>query len=552
MAHDRKRCAVYTRKSSEEGLDQDFNSLDAQREACAAYISSQRHEGWELVDQIYDDGGYSGGTLERPALKRLMQDVEVGLVDIIVVYKVDRLTRALADFAKIVEMLDGQDASFVSVTQQFNTTTSTGRLTLNVLLSFAQFEREVTGERIRDKIAASKKKGMWMGGYVPLGFDVADRKLVVNSAEAEIVRQIFDLYLEHRNVRLVEARAAELGLRTKRRINISGEACGGRPLSRGHIYRLLSNPVYVGEISHKGQVYAGEHDPIVDRPTWEKVRAALSENAVARSGGEYAREPSLLTGIVFDDQGRRFTPSHAVKRGQRYRYYVQQRDDGRPQRLSASELESAVTGGLVSVLKDQRRLADLLEKADALPGRYESCFQSGRELADQLASVSHSRIKSVLSDLVERVVVGETELTISVRLTTLMSEPTLTLAVDINIPIEMKRRGIEMKMVLDDRKASGAPDASLVRLVVQARDWWERLLSGEVATAADIARSEGLTRSHVTRVIRLAFLAPDIVQAILDGNAPPDLTAERLLKRTDLPLDWVDQRQLLGCESVVS
>lgn len=552
MAHDRKRCAVYTRKSSEEGLDQDFNSLDAQREACAAYVSSQRHEGWELVDQIYDDGGYSGGTLERPALKRLMQDVEAGLVDTIVVYKVDRLTRALADFAKIVEMLDGQDASFVSVTQQFNTTTSMGRLTLNVLLSFAQFEREVTGERIRDKIAASKKKGMWMGGYVPLGYDVIDRKLVVNSAEAETVRQIFGLYLEHRNVRLVEARAAELRLRTKRRINKSGEATGGRPLSRGHIYRLLSNPVYAGEISHKGQVYAGDHDPIVDQPTWERVRAALSDNAVARSAGDHAREPSLLTGLVFDDQGRRFTPSHAVKRGQRYRYYVQQLDDGRPQRLSASELEVAVTGGLVSVLKDKRRLSAVLEKAGVLPGRYEGCFQSGRELEGQLACVSHSKIKSVLSDLVERVAVGETELSISLRLATLVDGQSPTSTIDINVPIKMKRRGIEMKMVLGDQKASGVPDPSLVRLVVQARDWWGRLLAGEVATAAEIARSEGLTRSHVSRVIRLAFLAPDIVQAILDGNSPPDLTAERLLKRTDLPLDWVKQRQLLGCETVVS
>tara|TARA_R110002110_G_scaffold85816_4_gene223932 strand:- start:276127 stop:277149 length:1023 start_codon:yes stop_codon:yes gene_type:complete len=304
--------------------------------------------------------------------------------------------------------------------------------------------------------------------------------------------------------------------------------------------RKMGRELMAGAVAHQIQ------------PTWERVRAALSDNAVARSTGEHAREPSLLTGLVFDDQGCRFTPTHAVERGQRYRYYVQQLDDDRPQRLSASELEGAVTGGLVSVLKDRRRLSGVLEKAGVLPGRYESCFQSADELVDQLAGVSHSKIKSVLSHLIECVVVGETELTISVRLTTLMSEPTPTSAVDINVPIEMKRRGIEMKMVLGDQKASGVPDPSLVRLVVQARDWWERLLAGEVATAADIARSEGLTRSHVTRVIRLAFLAPDIVQAILDGNAPPDLTAERLLKRTDLPLDWIDQRQLLGCESVVS
>ncbi len=552
MPHERKRCAVYTRKSSEEGLDQDFNSLDAQVEACAAYISSQRHEGWELVDQSYDDGGYSGGTLERPGLKRLMEDIGAGLVDIIVVYKVDRLTRALSDFAKIVETLDGHDASFVSVTQQFNTTTSMGRLTLNMLLSFAQFEREVTGERIRDKIAASKKKGMWMGGYVPLGYDAVDRKLIVNAIEAKTVRQIFDLYLELRNVRLVAVRAAELGLRTRRRINKSGEASGGRPFSRGHIYRLLSNPVYVGEIRHKDQVYAGEHEAIVDQSTWERVRAALSDSAVLRSTREHAREPSLLTGLVFDDQGRRFTPSHAVKRGQRYRYYIQQLEDGRPQRLSASELESAVIDGLASVLKDQRRLSDILPHTGLTADRYDDCLRTGWQFADQLFGQSEFKIKRVLAQLVERVVINESKLVISVRLGALMDGGPLSLTVDLVFPIEMKRRGIEMKMVLGDRKNTGSPDPSLVRMVVQARDWWEQLLAGKVATAADIARGEGLTRSHVSRVLRLAFLAPDIVQSILEGAAPPDLTSERLLKRIDLPLDWAEQRQLLGCNSVVS
>jgi site-specific DNA recombinase len=275
----RKRCAIYTRKSSEEGLGQEFNSLAAQREACEAYIRSQRHEGWILARTRYDDGGFSGGTTERPGLQALLADIRAGGIDIVVVYKVDRLTRSLADFARLIEIFDARGVSFVSVTQQFNTTSSMGRLTLNVLLSFAQFEREVTGERIRDKIAASKKRGMWMGGNVPLGYDASERTLVINPAEAETVRRIFALYREFGCVRRVKEEADRLGLRTKHRTTANGTEHGDKPFLRGHIYQLLSNPIYIGQIAHRGDVYPGQHPGLIDAKTWNGVRDQLAANA---------------------------------------------------------------------------------------------------------------------------------------------------------------------------------------------------------------------------------------------------------------------------------
>src|SRR6476660_1886665 len=289
----RKRCAIYTRKSSEEGLEQEFNSLQAQCEACEAYIRSQRHEGWVLARTRYDDGGFSGGNIERPALQRLLADIQGGRIEIIVVYKVDRLTRSLADFARLVEIFDAQGVSFVSVTQQFNTTSSMGRLTLNVLLSFAQFEREVTGERIRDKIAASKKKGMWMGGIVPLGYDASERTLVVNAAEAETVRCIFALYRELGCVRRVKEEADRLGLRTKCRTAATGTERGGKPFSRGHLYTLLSNPIYTGHIAHKGELHPGQQAALIDDDSWSTVRDQLAANTSNHRRRAKAAEPSL-------------------------------------------------------------------------------------------------------------------------------------------------------------------------------------------------------------------------------------------------------------------
>src|SRR6516225_10137490 len=363
----RKRCAIYTRKSSEEGLEQEFNSLAAQREACEAYICSQRHEGWVMTRTHYDDGGFSGGNMERPALQRLLADIRSSRIDIVVVYKGDRLTRSLADFARLVEIFDGEGVSFVSVTQQFNTTSSMGRLTLNVLLSFAQFERDVTGERIRDKIAASKKKGMWMGGNVPLGYNASERTLVINPAEAETVRRIFALYRELGSVRRVKDEADRLGLHTKRTIRADGAERGGKPFTRGHIYAVLSNPIYIGQIAHKGELYPGQHPALIDAETWAAVRDRLAAKPSDHRRKATASEPSLLAGLLVDARGQRLTPTHAVKKGRRYRYYVSTaliseagQDHTQRWRLAAQEIEDCVISILVDALTSPARLLERL------------------------------------------------------------------------------------------------------------------------------------------------------------------------------------------------
>src|SRR5256714_5557134 len=315
------RCAIYTRKSSEEGLEQDFNSLHAQRESCDAYIKSQRREGWSPLPALYDDGGYSGRSTDRPALKRLLADIQSHLIDVVVVYKVDRLTRSLADFAEIVDIFDAAGVSFVSVTQQFNTTTSMGRLTLNVLLSFAQFEREVTGERIRDKIAASKQKGMWMGGWVPIGYDRKERTLTINETEALTVRTIFDLFLKLKNVQRVQTELVRQRLTTKRYPTTSGKVLGGLSFSRGHLYRILSNPLYIGEIVHKDLNHAGQHPAIVDQDTWDAVQALLNENRNDNRTKTNAKSQSLLAGLIYDQYGHRLVPAPTHQSSQRYRHY---------------------------------------------------------------------------------------------------------------------------------------------------------------------------------------------------------------------------------------
>ena len=343
------RAAIYTRVSTDESLGMEFNSLDAQLEACAAYITSQRHEGWQRVETRYDDGGYSGGSMKRPALERLLSDVKAGLIDVVVVYKIDRLTRSLADFSRIVDVLDAHNASFISITQAFSTTTSMGRLTLNVLLSFAQFEREVGAERVRDKIDSSKKKGMWMGGVVPLGYDVANRKLVSNQREAETVRLIFERYIALRSVTALQGEVANRGILSKRTVGKSGLARGGEPFTRGALYNLLGNVLYLGEIAHRGHRYPGQHEAIVEREVFEEAQSILAQNRGERRRGQGAREPSLLTGLLFDHAGHRLTPSHSSRGPRRFRYYVGPRSlDGakRQLRVPAGEMERIVLARL--------------------------------------------------------------------------------------------------------------------------------------------------------------------------------------------------------------
>ena len=343
------RCAVYTRKSTDEGLDKEFNTLDAQRDACEAYIASQRAEGWVLMRDRYDDGGFSGGTLERPALQRLLRDIQADLIDVIVVYKIDRLSRSLMDFAKLVEVMDAHGVTFVSVTQSFNTTTSMGRLTLNILLSFAQFEREVIGERIRDKVAASKARGMWMGGKVPPGYDVANRKLVVNEPEAAQVRRVFELFVETGS-----------GVETVRRLHAEGVTSkSGKLLDKGDVYKALNLRTYIGEVTHKGNIYRGEHQAIVPRDLWERAHSILQVSPRSRAAQNRQHAPALLKGLIYGVDGRALSPTHCVNKGRLYRYYVAQRvlkgdadgDDGLVRRVSAAEIEAAVVDQVRALLR---------------------------------------------------------------------------------------------------------------------------------------------------------------------------------------------------------
>lgn len=557
------RCAIYTRKSSEEGLDRDFNSLKAQREACEAYARSQKHEGWKVISKRYDDGGISGGTMERPALQELLGDVEEGRIEIVLVYKIDRLTRSLTDFAKIVQVFEAQNVSFVSVTQQFNTTTSMGRLTLNVLLSFAQFEREVTAERIRDKIAASKKKGMWMGGLPPLGYDVKDRGLVVNVKEAAAVAQLFNLYLEVRSVSKLHQHAQDLQLRTK--IRGQGPNRGGRPFSRGHLYRILSNPIYVGEVAHHGTRYPGLHKAIIDRPTWGAVQALLATQAPDRRGPTNSREPSLLTGLVFDETGDRLSPVHATKAGLRYRYYVSRRlanggdGDGRGWRLPARELESRLIASVCSLLRDRSRLVTKLGASGLHPNALRALLSAASELAALLESGPLNDRRRILQTMLHRVELASGELRLRLDLdktwkllsaqdNSLSDQQPAAGLLDLTISISLKRRGVEAKLVIGSDRAGNTPnrDENLIRLVAKAHDWFRELTTGKIASIDAIAMRERLDAGDVSRFLGLAFLAPDLVKAILEGQQPVELTAERLKRATPLPLAWSEQRKALG------
>lgn len=521
------RCAIYTRKSSEEGLEQDFNSLHAQREASEAYILSQKHEGWQLIKTEYDDGGYSGGTMNRPGLQRLMQDIEAGKVDVVVVYKVDRLSRSLHDFAKMVEVFDRHKVSFVSVTQQFNTTTSMGRLTLNVLLSFAQFEREVTGERIRDKIAASKKKGMWMGGHPPLGYDRVEKKLVVNEAEAEILRSIFTRYLELGSVRALREDLNNRGIYNKARVH-DGNLCPPAPLSRGGLYQLLSNPVYLGKIRHKDAIYDGEHAAIIDQELWDAVQQQLLVHGPERRRKMRITGRSLLIGKLFDASGEPLCPSHSLKEGRRYRYYISKSlardprtDKNHGWRIPAFEIEQRVIQAMRSTLGDQSKLALLLEAANVEPQYLMLYLHEAQTLAKRLdIEVDHF---DLIPPLLERVVLKPYCIQLMLKLVT-GTAPAAIITTD--LPMQIKRRGIEMRMVVGDCK--GKPDPNLLRAVARARLWFDELATGRVTTITQIARRENIDKGYVSRLLKLAFLPPMAVESIVAGTQPADWTVNRL------------------------
>jgi site-specific DNA recombinase len=521
------RCAIYTRVSTDQGLDQEFNSLDAQYEASSAYIKSQAHAGWTLIRSRYDDGGYSGGSTDRPNLQRLLDDVRSRKIDVIVVYKVDRLTRSLVDFAKLVELFDGHGVSFVSVTQQFNTTTSMGRLTLNVLLSFAQFEREVTSERIRDKIAASKRKGLWVGGPLPLGYELGDGKLLVVDEEAERVRSIFRRYLEVSGINELVRDLKVMNVLTKSRTFSTGKVRGGIPFGRGTLSHLLRNRFFIGEVEYKGEILPGEQPAIMDRELFEAVQRKLSAH---QSNETVTRRQTdhLLKDVLFDDAGHRMIATHATKAGVRYRYYVSQPSLhgeartaklGSVSRVPAPEIEQAVASALQGHRSQQRA-------------------PNGQNAPTQL---DHQMITS----LVSRVEVQKNRLIITLHAVHASTEPEMQFIAWQKPPF---RRSREVLLPHGASRENTRPDRAerrvrLVSAIARGRRWLDEMMAGTVSDSEQLAKREGCTVRQVNLTLSLAFLAPQLVKAAVEGRLPRGINIERL---RDPDPNWVVQFQDLG------
>ncbi len=541
------RCAIYTRVSTENGLEQEFNSLDNQREASEAYIRSQAHEGWKLIRDRYDDGGFSGGSMDRPALAKLLDDVRARRVDVIVVYKVDRLTRSLADFAKLVELFDEHDVSFISVTQAFNTTTSMGRLTLNMLLSFAQFEREITGERIRDKVAASKKRGIWMGGAVPFGYRVENRALHIVEEHAEFVRDLFRRYLKLGSVvRLKTVLDAE-NVRLPVRIAGTGRATGGGLISRGHIYWILSNPIYVGRLRHKGQIHDGLHTAIIDLETWDRVQRRLAEQTQTRAGPHRNAE-SFLAGKLYDDRGNRMGPSHAAKGGRRWRYYIsrailkgRKSDAGSITRVPAAQIEKQVFDAIQSVIASKRSNEGL--------GALSLVGLSGRTIGSHSRRVSHAKRYPVMRRCSTRSSESRSARRRS-RSGSASPLPSIgqdrTLTIPWIPPSPYQRREII--------QGEGEPRSPIRPMRVRARAvfaeslrnahrWLDELVMDPNQTIELIAARERKSERSIRMTLSLAFVAPPIVVAAIEGRLPRGFGAKRLM---DLPMVWSHQWTALG------
>ena len=577
-----RRCAIYVRKSSEEGLDMSYNSLEAQTDACAAYIASQKHEGWVRLPRAYEDGGFSGGNLARPGLQELLADVGKGQIDVIIVYKIDRLTRSLTDFAKLNDLLDKHQVSFVAVTQQFNTSTSMGRLTLNVLLSFAQFEREVSGERIRDKFAASKKKGIWMGGPIPLGYRAEKRQLHVVPEEADVVRHLFRRYLALKSVQILHKELAEQDIRSKIRQSKTGQTKGGMVMARGAIRHMLKNPLYLGLIRSGKGLHQGQHEAIVPQEQFDAVQATLD----SQSPGEKARakRPSsaLLKGMAFDGSGNRLQPSFCNKKGKRYHYYTSAKrlkdtkSDPHGMRIPAGDLERLVIRATVDRLQDKSMMQAWLSQhipIGEIPVRLKAL--------STLAAATHNTKQNHAEQarkILQRVTVSKTLLAIQLSESGLLqaidiplneAEPTHQsdernvdniIPINVNTPnmisnkspllitinSHLLRSGKQVKLILgNERNEALEPNPRLVALVAKTRHWFDGLKSGRYPTIKEIAVEENCDKSYVGRLMSIAFLAPDIVERILSGNHSATLTPERLRKACPLPLRWEDQRALL-------
>lgn len=544
MIKNKLKCAIYTRKSTEEGLEQDFNSLDAQREACEAYIKSQQHKGWILVEKQYNDVGFSGGNLERPALKELFKDIENNKIDIVVVYKVDRLTRSLLDFAKIVELFDSHEASFVSVTQNFNTTTSMGRLTLNILLSFAQFEREVTGERIRDKIAASKKKGMWMGGRVPIGYIIQNKKLIVDKINAQKVIAIFKKYLELKSV----PKLKEYLLKN----NIKSDSDSF--FEKGQLYHILKNNIYTGKIVHKGNIYDGEHTGIIEEKIFNEVQKLLLENATECKNNKSSN--SILAGKIFDDKGNRMSPSHSKTRNKKYRYYVSQaitkfnkEKAGSISKLPAEEIEKFIIEEIKAYLSDtakiqsyisglsleqQNQIIKILKEKIIFYDKVVPKILLKVTISEKWIEVilSHNKIKEFLYTLINKDFSKNEN-----------NDSNITIKRNIQITTG-NTKGCKVLIIRKDVKADHFINETLIKVIVRSFYWHKLIITGQAKNSKDIQKFEKLKNdSYIKQVLNLRFLSSKIIESILNGNQPKNLTITKLFKIKTL--NWQEQEQIL-------
>jgi len=564
MTHKTVRCAIYTRKSTEEGLDKEFNSLEAQREACESYIKSQLHEGWTLVPKHYDDGGFTGGNMERPALKALMADIANGNVDVIVVYKVDRLSRSLHDFAQMVTVFDAQNVSFVSITQQFNTTTSMGRLTLNILLSFAQFEREVIGERVRDKIAASKKKGMWMGGHPPLGYDIEQRKLIVNSDEVPLIIEIFRRYLEIRSGYRLAQHLNQRGHTNKRWINRHGVDSGGQPFTYQALYKILNNPVYIGCIRHKNHVYEGQHAAIVPVELWEEVQASLRDGLKPRTQRNL-KHGTLLGGKCFNLAGKAYTPTYTVRNGVHYCYYVL---PDTKHRIKGPDLESLIM--------------EAIQTLSAVPEHWQNCWSNERNqliaeeaqhrwgaLCSRWSELAVEQKQRMAGKIIDRIIISDDVLKvrldysgiIDVVSTYEIQDNHRKLALNKNLitGVAVEDSYLEFAIFATFRvsgrrqmafDSEGRPlrtikksnyNLTLVNALVKSYRWNRQLDDGETSVTK-LALQLGVSRTYIARIVNLMFLAPDIIASILTGSQSPNLQLQNLTD--NLPVGWNKQREL--------
>ena len=537
------------------GWTRNFNSLHAQRQACEAFVKSQVGEGWRLIRTAYDDGGFSGATIDRPGLKGLLSHIKEKRIDVVVVYKVDRLTRSLADFAKIVEIFDAHGVSFVAVTQQFNTTTSMGRLTLNVLLSFAQFEREVTGERIRDKIAASKQKGMWMGGTPTLGYDLRDRRLVVNKAGAETVRLIFKLYLELKTLRRVREELDRRSIVSKQWVSRQNVRHGGFSFGRGALYHLLANAIYVGAIRHRSVAYPGQHEAIIKRATWQRVQEMLSQKAAHPRGRTTRKSTGLLMGRLFDESGEPLYSCWAKKGQRRYRYLVSKRlvggsskPDDRGWRLPAERMERAVVAGIRRIVSDRGALASTLKACGFAAAELKQAIEA---FDAQVRSLEQVETTENTDTLIERVELRRDGMQITLNLRGLLPADRFPaggadLRMTRLVPLQMRRRGVETRLVLPgEALATPRTDPALLRALARGHQWFGELAAETATSTSEIATREGLSDSYVRHMVPLALLAPAIVESICAGRQGVCLSAERLKVLAGVPIEWDAQRRLL-------